>query len=193
MHAFPPAPGAQPRPLARQRSAYTHGVCAHESTYDTAYVPASLSHVQLYVAVPMSVTSSHRQFASGEHVFGSHPSTSAPELAEFPNGSHVSPVDPSGLVPSASYAPFPHDGGGGGGDGGGLGGLGGGAASAGALVTVSAVASRRPMTYRLDNNAVESYVALDDPDDGVNASATTEALEKSLTFTANRTSSCEDD
>ena len=81
-------------------------------------------------------------------------------------------------------------GGGGGGDGGGLGG---GAASAGALVTVSAVASRRPMTYRLDNNAVESYVALDDPDDGVNASATTEALEKSLTFTANRTSSCEDD
>jgi hypothetical protein len=58
--------------------------------------------VQLYVAVPMSVTSSHRQFASGEHVFGSHPSTSAPELAEFPNGSHVSPVDPSGLVPSAS-------------------------------------------------------------------------------------------
>ena len=68
-----------------------------------------------------------------------------------------------------------------------------GAASAGALVTVSAVASRRPMTYRLDNNAVESYVALDDPDDGVNASATTEALEKSLTFTANRTSSCEDD
>ena len=74
----PPAPRAQPRPLARHRSAYTHGVCAHESTYDTAYVPASLSHVQLYVAVSTSVTSSHRQFASGEHVFGSHPSTSAP-------------------------------------------------------------------------------------------------------------------
>jgi hypothetical protein len=119
-------------------------------------------------------------------VIGSHPCINE-SLAEFPNGSHVSPD-------ASSNTPFPQDGGGGGGDGGdgggggggdgGDGGDGGGAASTGTLTDI-AVISRNPMTYKLFLKVV-ALVALG-VDVSVNAVATSFATATSATSTTNRT------
>ena len=122
-------------------------------------------------------------------MIGSHPCI-IESLAEFPNGSHVSPD-------ASSNTPLPQDGGGGGGDGGdggdggggdggngGDGGDGGGAASTGTLTEI-AVISRNPMRYKLSRKVV-ALVALG-VDVSVNAVATWFATFESETSTTNRT------
>jgi hypothetical protein len=111
-------------------------------------------------------------------VIGSHPCI-IESLAEFPNGSHVSPD-------ASSNTPLPQDGGGGGGGGGdgGDGGGGGGAASTGTLTEI-AVISRNPMRYKLSRKVV-ALVALG-VDVSVNAVATWFATFESETSTTNRT------